>query len=87
MFLARRDSVKKFNYGYFYGSLEPGNVLKSGDKESLLATTHNEQVANLMDSVIADTSFHLVVRYADVYGNCWQLDRNKVTAIGKCSMP
>jgi len=87
LLMALRNSVEKFKYGYFYESLDPGNVLKSGDNKSLLATTHNEQVANLMDSVVADTSFHFIVRYADVYGNCWLLDRNKVTAIGKCSAP
>lgn len=68
------DSVKQFNYGYFYGSMQKGNVLKSGDSVNLLSTVHNERVAELVESVVNDTSFHLRIQYADVYGNCWQLD-------------
>lgn len=80
-----KDSGKQFNYGYLYGSMQKGNVLKSGDSVNLLSTVHNERVAELLESVVNDTSFHLRIQYADVYGNCWQLDRNNVTSLGKCS--
>ena len=56
------DSIKQFNYGYLYGSMQKGNVLKFGDSVNLLSTVRNERVADLLDSVVNDTSFHLPIQ-------------------------
>lgn len=71
--------------GYLYGDLESETVLKAGDENELFKLTRNDEpLAFKLAEVVRDSSFHFRVRYADVYGNCWLLDRNKVTELGHC---
>lgn len=73
--------------GRFYSSFSTGNVLKAGDDLDLYIVTHNEPKASLLSEATNDSSFHMRIVFGDVYGNCWQLDRNKVTSLGRCSEP
>ena len=74
--------------GYLYGILEPETVLKAGDEYELFRLTRNDEPLSFrLEEIVDDSSFHFRVRYADIYGNCWQLDQNKVTELGKCSEP
>lgn len=71
--------------GYLYANLKQEMVLKAGDEYELFKVTRNDEPLSFkLQEVIKDSSFHFRIRYADVYGNCWQLDRDKVTSLGKC---
>ena len=75
----------RLNGGYLYGDLEPETVLKAGDEHELFKLTRNDEpLTYKLAQVVRDSSFHLRIQYTDVYGNCWLLDRNKVTELGKC---
>ncbi|WP_338870172.1 hypothetical protein WBJ53_22055 [Spirosoma sp. SC4-14] len=71
--------------GKGFTDVTPGDVFKSGENTDVLFVSKNDTVISQVASMLADSSFHLRIRYADVYGNCWELDQNKVTAIGKCN--
>jgi hypothetical protein len=71
--------------GYLYGNLEQEMVLKAGDEYELFKITRNDEPLSFkLRDVVQDSSFHFQIGYADVYGNCWQFDRNKVSPVGKC---
>ncbi len=71
--------------GKGFSSVDKGDVFKSGEDIDLLVVTQSDSVIQEVSEMIRDTSFHLRIRYADVYGNCWQLDGDKTTPLGKCS--
>jgi|GEM_PF-1107165 len=74
------------NGGYYSGDIGNEDVIKAADDVSLFMLVKNdEMLSNKLKDVVTDSLFHLRIRYADVYGNCWELDQNKVTAIGKCN--
>lgn len=71
--------------GFLFGDLEPETVLKAGDEYELFKLTRNDEpLSYKLRKVTEDSSFHFRIRYADVYGNCWLLDQNKVTELDKC---
>lgn len=71
--------------GKGFGSVETGDVFKPGENMDLLFVGRSDSVIQRTEAMLADTSFRLQIHYADVYGNCWQLDHNKVKALGKCA--
>ncbi len=73
--------------GKGFAEVETGDVFKSGEDFEILFVSRSDSIIQKASKMLSDTSFRLRIRYADVYGNCWQLDRNKVTAIGKCPEP
>ncbi|MFD2936927.1 hypothetical protein [Spirosoma flavum] len=74
------------NGGYVYSDPEPETVLKAGDELDLFKLSRDDEpLSYKLKNVVNDSSFHFRVRYADVYGNCWQLDRGKTRSLGKCS--
>ncbi|WP_461104092.1 hypothetical protein [Spirosoma koreense] len=77
------DSVR-LKGGHFYSSFSSGDVLKAGDAMELYIVKHNERKASVLEKVVRDSSFHMQIVFSDVYNNCWQLDQNKVTSLGKC---
>jgi hypothetical protein len=77
-----QDSVKKL--ARFWNELVPGNIIKAGDEIEIYQTLKNEYAANFMEEVISDTTFQFRIIYSDVYGNCWEMDRNKVTELPNC---
>lgn len=76
---------RKTKGGKGFTDVRTGDVSKSGDDIDILLVTKNDSVIQAVSSMLADTSFHLRIRYADVYNNCWLLDQNKVSALGKCA--
>ncbi len=68
-----------------FGLIGPGYVFKSGENLELLYVANNDFVMRRIEAMLADTSFHMRIHYADVYSNCWLLDQNKVTELGQCS--
>ncbi|MBD2752312.1 hypothetical protein [Spirosoma validum] len=73
------------NGGFMHGTLEPEMVLKAGDEYELFKLMRNDEpLSSKLEKIVTDSSFHFRIRYADIYGNCWQLDQNKVTELGKC---
>lgn len=78
---------KTVHVNLFYGGVFPGNVIKADGELTLGRLSENEGIADSMARVIRDSTYHFIVNYSDVYGNCWQLDGDKVTAIGECPQP
>ena len=70
--------------GKGFGNISTGEVFKPAESIELLYVGRNDSIIRKVETIIADTSFRLRIRYADVYGNCWQLDGDKVTALGQC---
>lgn len=70
--------------GKGFGAISKGSVFKSGDDMDILFVTKNDTIVNQVSAMLDDPSFHIRIRYADVYGNCWLLDREKVTELGSC---
>lgn len=80
-----REQTGHLNGGFVYGSLEPEDVLKAGDEYEMFKLMRNDEpLSDKLAKVVNDSSFHFRIRYADIYGNCWQLDNNKVTELGRC---
>ncbi|GAB4034800.1 hypothetical protein [Spirosoma gilvum] len=75
---------KTAHVNFFYGGLSRGNVIKSEGEIKLGEMSGNESIADTLLHIVQDTSYHFTVVYSDVYGNCWQLDQDEVTALGKC---
>lgn len=71
--------------GFVYRDLEPETVLKAGDEYELFRFIRNDESLSFkLEKVTNDHSFHFRIHYTDIYGNCWLLDRNKVTELGQC---
>ncbi|WP_288425045.1 hypothetical protein [uncultured Spirosoma sp.] len=70
--------------GKGFGTVSKGMVFKSGDDMDMLFVTKNDTIVSQVNAMLGDSSFHIRIRYADVYGNCWLLDREKVTELGSC---
>jgi hypothetical protein len=70
--------------GKGFGTVSKGSVFKSGDDIDILFVTKNDLVINQVNAMLNDSSFHILIRYADVYGNCWLLDQDKVTELVSC---
>lgn len=68
-----------------YGSVTPGDVIKSDGEIRLGRISKNEFLAQVMLQLIQSPSYRIGVIYSDVYGSCWQLDRDKVTQLADCS--
>ncbi|GAB3950611.1 hypothetical protein GCM10028805_29020 [Spirosoma harenae] len=76
------------NGGFFHRDLQSEGVLKAGDEVNIFNLARNDEaLSSKLGDVVSDTSFHLRVHYADVYGNCWLLDRNKVVELSDCPEP
>lgn len=75
---------KKTAGGKGFGTVSKGSVFKSGDDMDILVVTKNDSVINQVNAMLNDSSFHMLIRYADVYGNCWLLDQDSVTELGSC---
>ncbi|UFH53819.1 hypothetical protein [Spirosoma sp. KNUC1025] len=73
--------------GKGFSGVASGAVFKPGESLDLLFVGGNDSIIQRTEAMLIDTSFRLQIQYADVYGNCWQLDRNKVKALGKCTEP
>lgn len=59
-------------------------VFKSGEDMDMLLVTKNDTIVSQVNAMLKDSSFHIRILYADVYGNCWLLDREKVTELSSC---
>jgi len=70
--------------GTFFSSLNVGDVVQAGESAGLVSTLRGRAVADRLSEVVRDSSFHLRVRYRDVYGTCWQLDNADVTESDAC---
>ncbi|GAB3694209.1 hypothetical protein GCM10027592_14890 [Spirosoma flavus] len=68
-----------------FGNVSIGDVFKSGEDLELLFVSRNDSIVQKVEQMMADTSFLVRIRYADVYGNCWLLEQNKVKELGSCS--
>ena len=77
-----QDSVRKA--GRFWNAVVPGDVVKTGDQIELYKTTTSSYLADFLGQVISDSTFQFRITYSDVYGNCWLLDRGKVTQLDDC---
>ncbi|GAB3992778.1 hypothetical protein GCM10028807_26400 [Spirosoma daeguense] len=73
--------------GKGFGGMVSGDVFKSGENLELLFVSKNDSIVQKVGQMIADTSFRVRIHYADVYGNCWLLDHNKVTEVSECPEP
>ncbi|GAB2579312.1 hypothetical protein [Spirosoma areae] len=71
--------------GKGFSSIEGGDVLKSGENLDLISVRNNNAAARALYGLTHDTTFRFRAVYSDVYGNCWQLDRDKTTPLGNCN--
>jgi hypothetical protein len=84
--LLGRFKAKLVNGGFYFGDLKPDMVLRAGEEFPTFALVKNDEPLSLdMNRIITDSSFHYRIQYADVYGNCWQMDCNHVTPLGQCA--
>ena len=67
-----------------FRTIDPGKIIKAGEEWTIYEVSQNRKAVQRVNQIVNDNSFHLKIRYSDVYGNCWQLDQNKVVALGKC---
>lgn len=64
----------------FWREVERGVVIKAGEEWPLFKLTGRDKSIVRASTKASNSTFHYVVTYSDVYGNCWRLDRNKVTS-------
>lgn len=64
--------------------ISPGYVIKSGGEVMLCSIENSVPVANAMRQIIDDSLYHFQVVFSDIYHNCWQNDRDKVTPLSDC---
>jgi hypothetical protein len=64
-------------------SLEAGDVLQAGEEMDLFELMPDGDVAPF-SKLTSDSRFLMHVVYADVYGNCWSLVRDRVTQLKSC---
>ncbi len=70
--------------GKGFSDVLKGDVFKSGEDIELLFVAKNDTIVQKTSALLADSSLRVRIRYADVYGNCWLLDRHKTTSLGNC---
>lgn len=67
-----------------YGSVALGDVIKNDGELRFGRVSNNEPLAQALLEIIQSPLYRIIVVYSDVYGNCWQLDRDAVTPLSKC---
>ncbi len=68
-----------------YRTIDLDKVIKANEEWTVYEVSQSRKAVQLINKIVNDSSFHLTIRYGDVYGNCWQLDQSKVTPLGKCA--
>ena len=71
------DSLGRF--GYYYSDVDIGEVIQAGQEVDLLTALSSIPLQAALDSVFDPAHTELHIRYADVYGNEWQLAGKEVT--------
>ncbi|MBD0254365.1 MAG: hypothetical protein ICV83_01495 [Cytophagales bacterium] len=80
-----REAEQQANTSLDVQEIHPGFVLKA-DGELLLAHTKGSlAVANALRQIIEDSTYRFQIRYQDVYGNCWQNERNQAVRLPGCT--
>lgn len=69
----------------YFQTITAGSVLRPGDSADVLSLPGNAALADRMDALTSDSSYHARVLYSDVYGTCWQVDNADVRAAGRCA--
>ena len=69
----------------YFQNVAAGSVLRPGDDVEMLSLPHNGPLADRMDALTADSSYHARILYSDVYGTCWQIDNADVRRAGRCA--
>jgi hypothetical protein len=70
--------------GVGFTGIGPGSVLKTDYPINLVGVWDNDSIARRVEFLITSKRFNLRLVYSDVYGNCWQLDNEKVTPLDEC---
>lgn len=78
------DKGKHVDISFFYSDIRPGEVIKSDGSLLLGEISNSERIPQAFMQIVNDSLYHFSVVYSDVYGNCWQLDQGKITALAKC---
>ena len=71
------DSLGRF--GWYYSDIDAGEVVQAGQEIDLLTTLSSLPLQHALDSVFAPSRTEPRIRFADVYGNEWELAGNAVT--------
>lgn len=59
------------DFGWYYTEVLPGEVIPAGGSVRLGQVLHSYRFLRDLQDAIADESFHVRIRYADVYGETW----------------
>ena len=68
-------------FGWYWAEIRAGEVIPVAGEVQLMQTLNSYPLLRRMDGITASDSFHLSVRYADVYGNEWLLRDGAVTEL------
>ncbi len=69
----------------YFQTVVAGSVLRPGDSVEMLSLPQNAALADRMDALTSDSSYHARALYSDVYGTCWRVDNADVRAAGRCA--
>lgn len=77
-----------FNAGKESDQIVEGDVLKASSAMKYYEITRADSAMIPIRRVFKDSTFRVEIRYADIYGNCWQLThrwrKNQVVELGPC---
>lgn len=77
----RNDNNATNTFPFYMRNVTNGDVFKIGETVEIYVLKNNDKLANHLQSVVEDSSFHFKVLYTDVYGDYFSNEDNTVKNI------